>query len=163
MDSDVKLPAKSDNLCHCGSGSSYGTCCGIYISGVKPAPSPEALMRSRYTAFCLNDLGYLRHTWHPDTLPELCDDEPSNWVGLEILSTEIDGDTGLVEFKAKLIHEGKLEVLHEESDFEKIAGRWVYHSGIFKNPNASPIKIGRKSPCPCNSGEIFKHCHGKKN
>lgn len=150
----------SNNPCPCGSSLAYPTCCGVYISGEKQAPSPEALMRSRYTAFCLQDLAYIRKTWHKETLPELSQDEPSQWVGLEILGVGEDNDIGQVEFRAKLIYDGKLEILHELSDFEKVDGCWVYHSGEFKNENSQPKKIARKEPCPCGSGKVFKHCHG---
>jgi SEC-C motif-containing protein len=82
-------------------------------------------------------------------------------VGLEILETAIDeeGETGEVEFVAKLIVGDRLETLHEVSDFEKLDGRWVYHSGEFKNDGAAPAKITMKQPCPCGSGAKFKHCH----
>ena len=38
------------SLCPCGSGADYSSCCGPYIDGDRPAPTAEALMRSRYTA-----------------------------------------------------------------------------------------------------------------
>jgi uncharacterized protein YecA (UPF0149 family) len=38
-------PSK-DAACPCGSGAAYTDCCGVYHRGV-PAPTPEALMRSR--------------------------------------------------------------------------------------------------------------------
>ncbi|WP_240455632.1 YchJ family protein [Halomonas faecis] len=42
--------------CPCGNGSSLAGCCGRYHAG-EPAPTPEALMRSRYSAFVL-ELAY---------------------------------------------------------------------------------------------------------
>ena len=38
---------------------SYAACCARYIEEKLPAPSAEALMRSRYTAFALGDIDYL--------------------------------------------------------------------------------------------------------
>ena len=119
-------------------------------------------MRSRYTAFITGDRDYILNSWHPDTRPELSDDEPNTWVGLEIVESSIDGDDGQVEFKAKLIHNDYLEILHEVSEFVRVEGRWFYYSGEFLNENARPKKIGRKEPCPCGSGLPYKFCHGKK-
>jgi SEC-C motif-containing protein len=147
--------------CPCGSGANFAACCQPYIDGKLLAPEPEVLMRSRYTAFSRGDLKYLLDTWHPETVPELDQDEPSNWISLEIIESGIDetGTYGEVEFIAKLILGDKLEVLHEVSEFEKIDGRWLYHSGEFKNDLSKTQTITMKAPCPCGSGEKFKHCH----
>lgn len=147
--------------CPCGSKLPFADCCKPYLDGTKEAETPEILMRSRYTAFARVDIAYLKKTWHPDTVPDLDADEPSNWAGLEILDAGVDetGNNGEVEFIAKLIVGDHLEVLHEVSDFERIDGRWVYHSGEFKNDGKPPTKISMKAPCPCGSGEAFKHCH----
>ncbi|WP_316830170.1 YchJ family metal-binding protein [Pedobacter aquatilis] len=37
--------------CPCGSGLLYGNCCEPYLLKLKDAPTAEALMRSRYSAF----------------------------------------------------------------------------------------------------------------
>ena len=50
--------------CPCGSGRAFGACCGPALSGERPAPTAEALMRSRYTAFTLRDTAYLLASWH---------------------------------------------------------------------------------------------------
>lgn len=152
-----------DLKCTCGSDETFAHCCQPYLDGTAEAPTPEAMMRSRYTAFARGDFAYLKKTWHPETVPELGDDEPSNWAGLEIIETAIDeeGENGEVEFIAKLIVGDCLEILHEVSEFEKIDGRWLYHSGEFKNDGEPTKKISMKMPCPCGSGETFKHCHFK--
>ena len=71
---------------------------------------------------------------------------------------EVEGE---VEFIAKLIFNNKLEVLHEVSQFEKIDGRWLYHSGEFKDVKDNSQKIKGSAPCPCGSGKLFKNCHAK--
>ena len=147
--------------CPCGSDKELEVCCAPYIKGLKSAETPEQCMRSRYTAFVLGEYDYIRKTWHPDTLPELSDDEPNTWVGLEIRNTSVDGDEGEVEFVAKLIFDNKLETLHEISDFEKVENQWVYVSGEFMNENAKPRKISKNEDCPCGSGIKFKRCHFK--
>ena len=147
--------------CPCGRPSAFSACCKPYLDGTAVAAHPELLMRSRYTAFVQGDFAYLRKTWHPDTVPELSGDDPSNWVGLEILETSLDaeGERGKVEFVARLIVGDHLAILHEVSDFEKIDGRWVYRSGEFKSRGEPAQKIAMKAPCPCGSGEKFKRCH----
>ena len=150
-------------LCPCGSQKHLNLCCGLYIQQGLLAPDPESLMRSRYTAFVLNDLAYLKKTWHPETYPEDLDSsEPSNWVGLEILNALDDEDEGEVEFRASLIYDNQLEVLHEISHFDKIDGHWLYHSGEFQNDGQHLKKITMSAPCPCGSGKLFKHCHYEK-
>ena len=152
----------SDDICNCGTQQPYTNCCGPYHSGNENPTDPETLMRSRYSAFCRADNDYLKKTWHPETCPEDLSEEPNNWISLEIIEVGIDDadETGEVEFIAKLIYDGKLETLHELSQFEKVDGRWLYHSGEFKN-DAGPQKISRNEPCPCASQKKFKNCHGK--
>ena len=38
---------------------SYAECCQPYIEGRAQAPSPEALMRARYSAFAVGAIDYL--------------------------------------------------------------------------------------------------------
>jgi len=150
------------SLCPCGSQTEFDHCCGLYIVGGTLAPTPETLMRSRYVAFTRNDLDYLKKTWHPETYPEdLGTEEPSNWVGLEIIEASEDEDEGEVEFKAKLIYDNRLEVLHEVSYFDKVDGAWLYHSGEFENDGKAE-KISKSAPCPCGSGKKFGTCHFEK-
>ena len=52
------------STCPCG-GPSLATCCGPYLAGEAIAPTAEALMRSRYTAYTQRNEPYLRATWHP--------------------------------------------------------------------------------------------------
>ena len=44
------------DLCPCGSGKEYGECCEPIIKGTALAQSPEALMRSRYTAYAKHEI-----------------------------------------------------------------------------------------------------------
>ncbi len=148
------------SLCPCSSEQNYESCCGRFLDGGQLAPNAEALMRSRYTAFCRGAFDYLRLTWHPESCPDdLGAEEPSNWVHLEVIEFDEDGDEAEVEFKASLIFDNKLEILHERSFFEKFEGRWVYHSGEFLDDGQRLKKIAKDAPCPCLSGKIFKNCH----
>ncbi|MDA9951567.1 YchJ family metal-binding protein [Oligoflexaceae bacterium] len=152
------------DTCPCCSERSFADCCQPYIEGQKLAEGPEELMRSRYTAFSLGEVKYLRETWHPETCPEdLGDEEPSGWVGLEIIEVAVDDEEveAEVEFVAKLIDGKRLETLHELSQFEKVDGKWLYHSGEFKNEDSPTRKISGSEKCPCGSGKAFKNCHSK--
>src|SRR5690606_29212347 len=55
--------------CPCGSASSYQACCGRWHHGALRlmAPDAQTLMRSRYSAFVLDERGYLLDTWHSST------------------------------------------------------------------------------------------------
>ena len=109
--------------CPCGLGRDDDDCCGRYLAGT-PAPTAEALMRSRFTAFTRQDEAYLLATWHPSTRPPAID-RWQTWVRLEVLTTAQGGlldQEGLVEFVAT--HEtGSLEEL---SRFARHDGRWTY-------------------------------------
>ena len=155
----------SSTSCPCDSGSAYAACCKTYCEGDLPAPSAEALMRSRYTAFAMKNIAYLKKTWHQDTRPaefDLDDQEVITWSGLEILATEQgrQGDQqGTVEFVAHFRANGQRHQLHEKSRFVHQAGQWYYLDGEVQKPQ--PLrqqKTGRNTPCPCGSGKKFKRC-----
>ncbi|MFD5270646.1 YchJ family protein [Streptomyces sp. NPDC058335] len=128
--------------CPCGLPAPYEGCCGRFLArsrtastGGTPvaaaAPTAEALMRSRYTAFVRGDAGYLLRTWHPRTRPGRLELDPElRWTGLEILDT-VDGSafhaTGVVEFRASY----RGGALWERSRFERVEGAWVYVDGEF--------------------------------
>ncbi|MFF4051584.1 YchJ family protein [Streptomyces chartreusis] len=117
--------------CPCGLPASYDDCCGRFHSGAAAAPTAEALMRSRYSAFVKGDPAYLLRTWHPRTRPARLDLDPAmRWTGLEILATT-DGSafhtTATVTFRASY-RDGSL---HERSRFERVDGAWVYVDGEF--------------------------------
>ncbi|MFF8651317.1 YchJ family protein [Streptomyces griseoluteus] len=117
--------------CPCGLPGAYADCCGRFHSGGVAAPSAEALMRSRYSAFVVGDVEYLVRTWHPRTRPEELDLDPgTRWTGLEILDTEGGSafhTTGTVTFRASY----RGGSLHERSRFERVDGAWVYVDGEF--------------------------------
>ncbi|MEU4806812.1 YchJ family metal-binding protein [Actinosynnema sp. NPDC023587] len=116
--------------CPCGLGEPYGTCCGAFHSGSRTAPTAEALMRSRYSAFAVADGAYLLATWHPTSRPgELELDPDQEWLRLEVLGRTGGGllhTTGTVEFRAVYRWRGKRDELHETSRFTRDDGRWLY-------------------------------------
>lgn len=152
--------------CPCGSKRTYTECCQPYIQG-KHAPTAEALMRSRYTAYTLRDVQYLIKTTHPGqqervTQQKIYQQSTSTlWQKLEVVNTKrgIASDvTGIVEFRAsfKESPSGPEKVHHECSSFAKKDGRWYF---VF--PKMALIKtktVGRNDLCPCGSGKKFKKC-----
>lgn len=114
------------NPCPCGTGRPLAACCGRHLDG-EPAPTPEALMRSRYTAFVLGDVAHLRRTWDPATRPRRLTLDPMTvWTGLDVLATTSDADAGTVTFRAH--HDGG--VLAERSRFTCTGGVWRYVDGV---------------------------------
>lgn len=119
--------------CPCGTRRNLDACCGRFIDAGLRADTPEALMRSRYTAYVLGRVLYLRESWHPRTRPQRLELDPDiRWSGLEVVraSTE-DEDHGTVEFVARFQRrgEGATQTLHEHSRFERRRGAWVYVDG----------------------------------
>ncbi|MDR9440574.1 MAG: YchJ family protein [Halomonas sp.] len=143
--------------CPCGSGLTYHACCAPCHGG-EPAPTPEALMRSRYSAFILGLTDYLLASWHPDTRPtSLVPDASTRWVRLEICDSGEEGDEGFVHFRATCREGRRWAVLEERSRFRREAGNWVYLDG---HPGVTRLKLGRNDVCPCGSGRKVKECCG---
>ncbi|RQP12695.1 MAG: hypothetical protein EAS51_02035 [Microbacteriaceae bacterium] len=121
-----------DAACPCGSGRAYGRCCGPIHAGA-PAPTAEALMRSRFSAFALGDAAYLTRSWHPSTRPgELELDADVVWRRLQIVDTVAGGPDdadGVVEFRASYRSPDGAGLLHERSRFARVDGRWTYLDG----------------------------------
>jgi len=120
--------------CPCGLPAEYDACCGRYHAGPLQgqAPTAEALMRSRYSAFQRGLLDYLLATWHPSTRPAELQPEPPGlrWLGLEVRRhTPIDADHASVEFVARSKLGGRAQRLHETSRFVREDGRWYYLDG----------------------------------
>ena len=148
-----------ESYCPCGSGRVYDRCCGPFISQTAAAENAPRLMRSRYSAHVLGNADYLAATWHPDYRPaELAPDPDIRWLGLEIIADEARGNRASVEFEARLLSGGRVDALHERSEFVREAGRWYYTRGDILPPSFAPWKPGRNDSCPCDSGRKFKHC-----
>ena len=130
----MKRPAAVAADCPCGSGRRLEACCGLLHAGTQQAATPEALMRSRYSAFVLGDEADLRATWHASTRPEQLDlaaDGAVRWLGLEVRGSAMaDEMHGTVEFVARYRVGGRGQRLHETSRFVREAdGRWYYVDG----------------------------------
>ena len=89
-------------------------------------------MRSRYSAYVLDQTDYLRATWHPSTCPPAIDANESGlkWLGLEVRRhTVVDADHATVEFVARSKLGGRARRLDEVSRFVREDGRWFYVDG----------------------------------
>ena len=159
-----------NNDCPCGSGRTFTDCCKVYHLGQHLAPTAEALMRSRYSAYATGAIDYIIKTTHPDQQAALTQQrtrlaaDQTRWLRLEIIATDkgLKHDTrGRVEFKAWYHDDitGQAHAFHETSFFIKQNDRWFYiHPKLSKN-NTSPHKAtNRNSPCPCGSGKKYKKC-----
>jgi len=156
--------------CPCGSGLDYAACCGPIIAGKTKAPTAEALMRSRYSAYVKGDIDYILRscTQNNDVDRESTENwsRKADWKGLRILRVEKGGVTdteGVVEFAADYTMDGLKDVHHETARFIKKEDDWLYDSGEVKTATvvrAAP-KVGRNEPCPCGSGKKYKQCCGK--
>jgi len=124
--------------CPCGQPKSYADCCAPYHAG-HPAPTAEALMRSRYSAYVLALEPYLLATWHASTRPaDARADDTTRWLGLTITRHEETGaDSAIVDFVARYKRNGRAQRLHEVSRFVREDGRWYYVDGQF---DESPAK-----------------------
>lgn len=127
-------------MCYCGYDEEYQDCCGQYHQG-ESAPTAEALMRSRFTAYALGLFDYIQDTMEGD--PALDFDRASaeeqhemmQWTRLEVLRTDqgtASDSTGVVEFVAHYVIDDQKGSFCEESTFSKRAGRWYYVSGKHK-------------------------------
>ena len=119
--------------CPCGNAEGYMHCCGPLHEG-SPAPTAEALMRSRYSAYVLKREDYLLATWHPSTRPahpKLATQQPSpSWLGLSVKRHQGGATEAVVEFVARLRYGGgRAQRMHEVSRFVREDGRWYYLDG----------------------------------
>jgi SEC-C motif-containing protein len=129
-----------DAKCRCRSGRKAKRCCAPYHEG-RPAPTPEALMRSRFSAYALGLAGYIVDTTARGG--PMWDDDLDRWraaitrfsEGTRFLGLRIDDapppgpDEGFVTFTATLEQGGGDASFSERSRFLRQDGAWRYHSG----------------------------------
>lgn len=126
--------------CACCSGKNYIDCCKPYLEDKLIAPTAEALMRSRYTAFATKKVNYLIETHHTDTvngvsfsnLLSFCNQVV--FTGLKVLKTKQGKENdlkGWVKFKANFTEKEVKDCIAEHSYFEKVNGFWKYKSGKY--------------------------------
>jgi SEC-C motif domain protein len=158
-------------LCPCGSNVEYESCCLPVIVGQQKAATAEQLMRSRYSAYAMKEIGYILTSLHPDHRVDYDESrskawaESATWHGIKIVRTVaggVDDSKGQVEFVVSYTENGLKQEYHELSSFEKKDGIWYFVSGkaMPKLASRATPKTGRNEPCPCGSGKKFKKCCG---
>jgi SEC-C motif-containing protein len=121
--------------CPCGSNKSYTACCERAHNDLSAVATAEQLMRSRYSAFVLANGSYLMDSHHSSTRP--VKERKSieawaksvSWIRLEVLDREkggVNDQKGTVTFNAYFFENGKVDVIHEKSEFVKENGLWMY-------------------------------------
>lgn len=123
--------------CPCGNPARIESCCGRYLDGGQRAPTAEALMRSRYSAYVLRREAYVRETWHQATRPaalDLNNGVVTQWIGLDVRRHELQDQThATVEFVARYKVNGRAHRLHELSRFVYEDGQWLYIDGDIRH------------------------------
>ncbi|MCU4581924.1 YchJ family protein [Acinetobacter gyllenbergii] len=145
--------------CPCGQGQ-YAACCQPLHLKQQVAQTAEQLMRSRYSAFALQQIDYILQTTALGQQSALdraaiADWSQSNqWLKLDVVQHQpkLDKTHALVEFKAHY-HDGtQAHIHHEVSHFVLHQQQWY-----FLDPTLD-MQITMKQPCVCGSGKKFKQC-----
>lgn len=155
--------------CPCGLSAAYEVCCGAYINGPSTPQTPEALMRSRYTAYSQANIDYIKKTMRGKPLMGFSETNATNWakqvnwLGLRVIQAYLDSENtnkGYVEFIAQFEENNQPQVIHELSEFECDNGTWFYVDGKTPQKSRKQFKqtISRNAPCPCGSAKKYKNC-----
>ena len=152
--------SKHEILCPCKSKQTYQSCCQPLHTNKIIASRAEQLMRSRYSAFVVNDIDYLIATSHPRKRED--DDElilkktiaETQWLGLKVIKHFQNNNSATVEFSAFYQGDSTIEQLHEKSRFLYENKHWFYLDGEV----LPAIKLSRNDLCFCGSGKKVKKC-----
>jgi len=143
--------------CYCGSQRSFNACCEPVIAADN-AGTPEQLMRSRFTAYCLCNYAYVLRTYAALPRASLSINQleaganETQWLGLQMLAAS----ENKVQFVAYFKEQSKLMCMNEISTFVREENKWRYLSGDMEY--IGPARLSRNDPCFCGSGQKFKKC-----
>lgn len=102
-------------------------------------------MRSRYSAFVMGEIDYLKQSIHPDHRADFDPDavrdwaKNSEWLGLKIINCsggDKDDNEGTVEFMALFREKGNTYQHHEIGQFSRMNGVWYYVDGEVVTPDS---------------------------
>ena len=150
-------------VCPCGSEKSFSYCCEPYILQIEHAPHPEALMRSRYSAYVVKAYDYILSTYALSAqkniaLVDIVDaSKNTKWLQLKVMSAFTQDAIGEVEFIAYYQLDKIFYAMHELSRFIKEDQQWYYVNGDMLGKSGL-IKLGRNDNCLCGSGKKYKRC-----
>lgn len=146
--------------CYCCSKIPYHECCEPFITGSAMPDTAQKLMRSRFSAYCTAQYGYIVDTYAQGYKEQLTEEDiaqsaaGTRWFALDVIPHSAPDK---VEFKAWYFDQRKVGLMHETSNFIVEAGRWKYTDGMMHDDTGYQ-KIGRNDPCPCASNKKFKQC-----
>lgn len=148
-------------ICPCGSGKNHADCCEPLHQG-QVAPSAEALMRSRYSAYVLQNIDYIIATTVPAQQNLLNRKDlaawaaQTQWVSLTIhhAQAKIGQRHAQVKFTACFLENGIIHEHQELSGFVLMNEQWYFIDPTVPLPPS-------KQNCFCGSEKKFKHCCGK--
>lgn len=124
--------------CPCGSMQNYRDCCGVYHDSDLKAPTALLLMKSRYSAYALSKIEYIKKTMRGPAIKgfnakdALLWSQSIQWLGLEILDNFSDkhrNHVAYVEFVATFSSNGIMQTMRELSEFHCIKSTWYYVNG----------------------------------
>ena len=122
-------------ICPCNSSKTFVECCGIIHKSIMNAFTAEKLMRSRYSAFVVDNMNYLKLSHSKLTVSTFNFKSVSKWTKnvkwlkleiIEIQNGKESDDYGYVEFKAFFLENGNIDFIHGHSRFIKENNHWVY-------------------------------------
>ncbi len=125
--------------CFCGSLKAYRECCSLFIDDTWIPLSPEALMRSRYSAYAQAKMAYIVSTMCGPALEGFAVltteawAKRVEWLRLIVIKARYstrDSNQAIVEFKAYYREDGVEQCLHEKSLFLRFQGKWFYNSWV---------------------------------
>lgn len=151
--------------CPCGIKKDYAECCGLFIEGQQTPPTPERLMRSRYSAYTQANMDYIARTMKSPAKDRFDANSAEEWakriewLRLEVKTSSIQDKKGFVEFIAYFKEKEKIHTLHEISEFHLDDGKWYYVDGKQATTvSSTTLPVGRNDQCPCGSGKKYKKC-----
>ena len=156
-----RMNKANSSACYCGKDIPFSACCERIHADITLADTAESLMRARFSAYRIDNLDFIRQSWHSSTCPAQVEPNEEGFLrsGLEIVDTSSDSGQAEVEFIASYSLKGNEGKLHERSQFARENGQWRYLDGkLKKGMPASVNKVGRNEPCPCGSGKKYKRC-----
>ncbi|MCH9631517.1 MAG: hypothetical protein S4CHLAM37_15400 [Chlamydiia bacterium] len=128
------------DLCPCHSNQPYETCCKKFHKKILPT-TPVELMRSRYSAYALNNANYIIDTTHKESPHYLKNKtewkkeilifcKSTQFQNLEIINESPLTKTATVTFIATLTQNSHNITFTEKSTFKKVGKKWLYVSGV---------------------------------
>ena len=151
--------------CPCGTGQGYDACCARLHRGLIDADTPDVLVRARFSAFALGEIGYLLRTLHADhedrarrevdVLRELREAARRyRYMRLDVreVTPEDDEGTARVLFFAHVFDAGRDVGFAELSDFRREDRGFRYVGGRPVPRATATIEEALGAPPPSSAG-----------